>query len=92
MLYVSKSMLLLESIYGVCFGRFTEFDPTEKTGFLNILPSRRPTLSVGMLTIHHVFSPKEETKEAKWEGEEEEQHSKRFHSFWEEEVDKERPK
>ena len=64
--YKSKSMLLLESIYVVvCFGRFIR---REKTGFLNLLPSRRPTLSVDMLTIHHVFSPKEETKEAKWEG------------------------
>ena len=65
MLYVSKSMLLLESIYGVCLSRFTEFDPTKKTGFLNLLPSRRPTSN--MLTIHHVFASKEERKEAKWE-------------------------
>ena len=46
--------------------------------------------SAKMLTIHHAFSPEEETREVEWNESKEEQDSKHSHSSSEEEVEQKR--
>ncbi len=54
MLYGSNLVIMLESIYGVCFDDLRSLLSTKKYGFLNILPSRPPTL----LAIDHASLPR----------------------------------